>query len=107
MDQRPPLEPEQKVWYCNPNRNNNSLAMTIPAAIRQKLNWHMNAPLIVTLVDDHMEVRQINLLAAAGAPLPGGKYARRKKSWKRPPVEEGRTFQGYKIEPDHHDKEEN
>lgn len=79
---------EERAWLRYPHRNNNSLAMTIPAGIRQKLNWHMNAPLVVTLEGDHMKVRQMDVLKAPAGDLPAGKFKRRKKSWKRGPQEE-------------------
>lgn len=87
-----------KVWLRHPHRNNNSLGLTIPAAIRRTLNWHMNAPFVIELIGDHMEVRQLDMIKAAGVNTETKAMKHRKKSWRSPPLEERRKPGGFVVE---------
>lgn len=94
----------QRVWIRAALRNNNSLSMGIPAAIRRALALHQNATLLVTLVGNHMEVRKLDDLPTTDDSLPRVTLAQRRKSWKRSPTEIPPVKGGYLVQqPDRKD----
>lgn len=96
-DKNKVLDP-QRVWIRSPLRNNNSLSMNIPAGIRRALALHQNATLLVTLVDNHMEVRKMTDLPTTDDKLPRVTLASRRKSWKRSPIEKPPVKGGYLVQ---------
>lgn len=98
MEEKTNRSPPQRVWVRAALRNNNSLSMGIPAEIRRVLNLHQNCTLVVTLVDDHMEVYKMDEIPIAGKARSSYPLAQRKKSWKRAPTEKPPVKGGYRVE---------